>query len=273
MISIKDFSFRYGRNGKSVFNNFNLEFQPGHIYGLLGKNGVGKSTLLYSIMGQLAPCHGEVTYCDMPTKKRYAEVLAQCYMVTEEYELPKVSLKRYVELYSPFYPNFSNDDLERNLSLFDLTPDLHLDRLSMGEKKKVIMCFALACNTRLLIMDEPTNGLDIPSKSQFRKLIATGMTPDRTIIISTHQVADIENLLDHIVIINNSEVLVDADVEKICRALSFGENAPDAIYAQPWMGGSYTVSLNTDGDDSQLRLELLFNAALTHSAEIQNALK
>ena len=86
----------------------------------------------------------------------------------------------------------------------------------MGQKKKVFMSFALATGTRFLLMDEPTNGLDIPSKSQFRKVIANNMTEDRTLIISTHQVHDVESLLDHIIIMNQSQLLLDASISNIC---------------------------------------------------------
>ena len=88
-------------------------------------------------------------------------------------------------------------------------PKINLGALSMGQKKKVYMCIALAARTKLLLMDEPTNGLDIPSKSQFRKVVAQGMRDDQIVVISTHQVRDVETLLDHVTIIEQNAVLLN----------------------------------------------------------------
>ena len=104
-----------------------------------------------------------------------------------------------------------------------MNEDIHLGELSMGQKKKAFMCFALATNTSLLVMDEPSNGLDIPSKSQFRKVIASGMTDEKSVIISTHQVRDIDSLLDHVVIIDGTLVLLNASVKTICDKVYFAE--------------------------------------------------
>ncbi|EKC77193.1 ABC transporter, ATP-binding protein, partial [human gut metagenome] len=170
------------------FRDFSLELKENNIYGLLGKNGTGKSTLLYLISGLLRQQQGTVLVDGISAQDRKAEMLKDIFMVPEEFELPNVSLATYVKMNQGFYPNFSQEVLDRCLKDFDLPLSLKLNELSMGQKKKVFMSFALATGTRFLLMDEPTNGLDIPSKSQFRKVIANNMTEDRTLIISTHQV-------------------------------------------------------------------------------------
>ncbi len=208
MIDIKDISFAYDRRNK-VLQDFSLTFSEGGVYGLLGKNGTGKSTLLYLMMGLLRPQRGQVTYNGTATRKREAEVLQDFFLVPEEYDLPPIALRRYVEALRPFYPNFSDELLEQCLRNFDMQGDVNLGQLSMGQKKKVYMSVALAAQTRVLLMDEPTNGLDILSKSQFRKAVVSGMGEQKTIIISTHQVHDVENLLDHVVIIDRNRVLLD----------------------------------------------------------------
>ncbi len=208
MIDIKDISFAYDRRNK-VLQDFSLTFSEGGVYGLLGKNGTGKSTLLYLMMGLLRPQRGQVTYNGTATSKREAEVLQDFFLVPEEYDLPPIALRRYVEALRPFYPNFSDELLEQCLRNFDMQGDVNLGQLSMGQKKKVYMSVALAAQTRVLLMDEPTNGLDILSKSQFRKAVVSGMGEQKTIIISTHQVHDVENLLDHVVIIDRNRVLLD----------------------------------------------------------------
>lgn len=206
MLKIDNLTFGYNRN-QSIIDGLTLEFSEGGIYGLLGKNGTGKSTLLYLIMGLLRPQKGEVTMDGINTKNRTPEVLQEMFIVPEEYNLPSVKLEDFINSLKAFYPNFDEQTLYNCLNLFEMPNDINLGALSMGQKKKVYMCIALAARTKLLLMDEPTNGLDIPSKSQFRKVIAKGMRDDQIIVISTHQVRDVELLLDHVTIINDNRVL------------------------------------------------------------------
>ena len=196
------------------------------------------------------------------------------YLVPEEFTLPGVSLKKYLKSNACFYPNFSDELLKECLQNFDLDTDLHLGELSMGQKKKVFICFALATNTPLLLMDEPTNGLDIPSKSQFRKVIASGMTDEKSIIISTHQVRDIDRLLDHITLIDGTNVLLNHSVKEITEKLFFAEqglNDPtdDALFVQPNVSGNSVIFENKYQEDSPMNLEVLFNAVLAEREKIQ----
>ena len=207
MIDISNVTFEY-RKGKPVLKDFSLSFPQGGVYGLLGKNGTGKSTLLYLISGLLRPRHGEVRVDGMLSANRQPEMLREIFLVPEEYDLPSVSLKSYTRALKSFYPRFSDDLLRKCIEVFDLEMDMQLGSLSMGQKKKVYMCVALATGTRVLLMDEPTNGLDILSKSQFRKVVVQGMEEDKTVLVSTHQVHDVERLLDHVTIINGNQVLL-----------------------------------------------------------------
>lgn len=208
MVSIKNIKFGY-RKHVTVLDEFSLDFSQSGIYGLLGKNGTGKSTLLYLMMGLLRPQKGEVTIDGISATLRRPEVLREMFLVPEEYDLPPISLSSYVKAIKPFYPRFSDELLGKCLANFDMEPNVNLGALSMGQKKKVYMSIALAANTRYLLMDEPTNGLDILSKSQFRKVVIEGMSEDKTIIISTHQVHDVELLLDHLCIIERNKVLLN----------------------------------------------------------------
>lgn len=197
------------------------------------------------------------------------------FLVPEEFELPPISLISYIELNSPFYPRFSREELIQYLHYFDLNMDLNLGALSMGQKKKVFMSFALATNTSLLIMDEPTNGLDIPGKSQFRKFISSGMTDNKSIIISTHQVRDIDKVLDHVLIMGDNNILLDESTYKICERLLFTESTnpglvEKALFASPSVQGNYLLFPNENGEESELNLELLFNAVLSKPKEIQS---
>lgn len=212
----------YGYNAMhNVLENFSLQYDEPGIYGLLGKNGTGKSTLLYLIMGLLRPKQGEITFNGVNTQNRLPETLQEMFIVPEEYNLPSIPLPAYLKVLRPFYPNFDEQLMVKLLEMFDMLhvngatldengiPKINLGALSMGQKKKVYMCIALAARTKLLLMDEPTNGLDIPSKSQFRKVVAQGMRDDQIVVISTHQVRDVETLLDHVTIIEQNAVLLN----------------------------------------------------------------
>ena len=198
MIQVNELTFSYPKSKHNVFEGLNLQLNENRIYGLLGKNGTGKSTLLYLIAGLLKPKKGSVIVDGYTASCRYPEMLEDLYIVPEEYDLPNMSLSKYAKIHEDFYPRFSEEVLEKCLSDFEMSSDLDFKQLSMGQKKKVYMSFALATGCRILLMDEPTNGLDIPSKALFRKVVAGNMAEDTSLFISTHQVHDVEQLLDHI---------------------------------------------------------------------------
>lgn len=269
MLKIENLSYRYGLRKPPVLSNFSLEIEQGGIYGLLGPNGAGKSTLLYLITGTLLPDTGTVYYHGQNTRFRLPSTLADIMLVPEEVELPGMKLSAYIEARSVFYPNFDRDILERCLSAFGMEYNIRLNALSMGQKKKVYMSFALACNTPVLLMDEPTNGLDIPGKSAFRRLCAELMTDERIMIISTHQVRDLEQLLDHVLIMNERNIVFDSSIGEVQRRLSFARNVGTsvrdrALYWQPAPGGYDVMLPNTDDDETTVNLELLFDYALKY---------
>lgn len=268
MLKINNLTFAYSRKGRRVLDDFSLAIKSGGVYGLLGKNGAGKSTLLYLIAGLLTPEKGHVLFHDVNTRLRRPAELSDMFIVPEEFTLPSIPLRDYLKANARFYPRFSEEDLRRHLSTFGMDPDLNLGTLSMGQKKKAFMSFALACNTSLLLMDEPTNGLDISGKSAFRRFIASNMTDDRTIIISTHQVLDVDRLLDHVIIMDNSQVLLNSSVYEITSKLKFlttgsTEEISNALYSQPALDGTTIVTANTDGTDTDLNLESLFELSLS----------
>ena len=267
MITVENLSFLYRKSKRAVLHDFSLSLEKGRVYGLLGKNGAGKSTLLYLMSGLLTPKSGKVGYHDVDVRRRLPITLQDMFLVPEEFDLPPVSLISYIELNSPFYPRFSKEDMVKYLHYFEMDINIDLGALSMGQKKKVFMSFALATNTSLLLMDEPTNGLDIPGKSQFRKFIASGMTDDKTILISTHQVRDIDKVLDHVLIMDNSRVLLNESTMSICDKLFFTESEnrellQSSLFSTPSIQGNFLLLPNESGEDSEINLELLFNATL-----------
>lgn len=270
MIRIENIDYQYSKHGKRVFSDLSLQVPQGRICGLLGKNGAGKSTLLYLISGLLRAQKGQIEVNGFRVGKQQAEVLSQLFLVPEEFDLPAISLDSYVKVNAPFYPHFDRQLMEECLADFNLPANLNLGQLSMGEKKKVFMCFALAAQTPVLLMDEPTNGMDIPSKSQFRKVMSRCMNDERILIISTHQVKDVELLLDQIIILHDSQVLLNADTQTITDRLAFkvnglqGEASDEVLYSQPTVLGQAVVMTNPDGECTPLDLELLFNATLAN---------
>lgn len=272
MLSFSNVSFTYGRRGKEVLSGLSLDFEENGIYGILGKNGTGKSTMLYLAAGLLRPKGGNVTAEGVPTQSRRPETLRELFLVPEEFDLPEVSLRTYVQLNAPFYPTFREDILARCLKSFELGDDLNIGRLSMGQKKKVYISFALAAGTKYLLMDEPTNGLDIPSKKVFREVIAREMTEERVMIISTHQVRDVEQLIDHVVIVNDGTVMLNASTAEIENRLRFeqravGSDLSDALFVQQTMRGIELICPNSGNDETPIDLELLFNALQTVPTE------
>lgn len=278
MLKVENLSFSYRRKGRDVLDGFNLSVEAGGVYGLLGRNGAGKSTLLYLMAGLLTPKSGKVTYKGNNTRLRLPATLSDMFIVPEEFVLPRITFRDYVRANTGFYPKFSEEDLRRHLATFDMDPELNLGALSMGQKKKAFMSFALACNTSLLLMDEPTNGLDIPGKSAFRRFIASNMTDERSIIISTHQVRDIDRLLDHVIIMDHSKVLLNERVDSITSRLKFfstdsREVIGSALYAQPSLEGTNVVVPNEDGADTELNLESLFELSLAKPEELKSLFK
>ena len=266
MIQVENISFRYPGSKHQVFTDFSLNIEGNKIYGLLGKNGTGKSTLLYLMSGLMRAGKGSISIDGINSQERNPLLLQEIFMVPEEFELPAVSLDTYIRINEGFYPRFSREVLNSCLKDFDLPLSLHLKELSMGQKKKVLMSYALAAGTRYLFMDEPTNGLDIPSKSQFRRVVANNMGDDRTIIISTHQVHDVETLLDHILILSENRMLLNASTADICTQYSFElrpahEMDDSVIYAEPTLQGNAVVARRKKGEpETPLNLELLFSA-------------
>lgn len=275
MLTVNNLTFSYGK--KPLFENLSLEVPEGSICGLLGLNGAGKSTLLYLMSGLLFPREGEVLFNDEDVAKRLPSTLGNMFIVPEEFELPSMTLANYMKINSPFYPKFDTEKLRRSLEAFDMKiMDVNLQTLSMGQKKKAFLSFALATNVDLLIMDEPTNGLDIPSKSQFRKAVAQSMTDSQTILISTHQIRDIESMLDHLIMLDQSEVLLDCRVADVTDKLTFAnypmaQTPTDALFTQPSAIGCQAVTIRKGDEESgEINVEMLFNAALAHRDKIRS---
>jgi ABC-2 type transport system ATP-binding protein len=263
MIEFNNLSFGY-TSKKLLYKNLSLTINQGSIYGLFGKNGAGKSTLLKNMVGTLFPVEGSILINGMTPQKRQPSFLQTIYYIPEDVFVPSLTIKQYKNLFAPFYPEFNEDNFHTYLNDLEVSVDGKLNKLSFGQQKKFVIAFALACNTKVLLMDEPTNGLDIPSKTQFRKLIASVMFDDRIIFISTHQVRDLENMIDNVIIVDNGDLLLHASVASICNKLCFKTVAEiplnaKILYEERALKGTAVVIENIYAEDSKLNLEQLFN--------------
>ena len=277
MIEIKNLDFAYHKK-QPLFQGLDLELQPGKIYGLLGKNGTGKSTLLKLINGVLFPDGGAVGLEGYNSRDRRPAMLEQIFFLSEEYHLPSITPQEYVRAYSSFYPNFDRSKFEDIMNTFEVPRDRKLSSLSLGQKKKAAIAFGLATNCKYLLLDEPTNGLDIPSKSQFRKVIATGFSADQVVIISTHQIRDLSNLIESVIIIDNGKIIFSKDVfeveEKILFTKSLSSDArSECIYSEMVTGGYVHLLPNHDGQPSEVELEAFFNAIVSNKESVQKLFK
>ena len=270
MITAKEVSFGYTA-GRGVLNNISLTLGEGHIHGLLGCNGIGKTTLLKLICGIMRPDSGEITVDGCDAMSRQPKIFSELMILPEEFDLPNISLERYAKVTSPFYPRFDMGQMRGYCQELGVNPLERLHSMSMGQRKKAYIAFALACNVRMLLMDEPTNGLDIPSKSVFRRLLAGYVDENRMVVISTHQVADVESLLDSIVILDARGVALNATTAEICQRLKFGKASEGdrVVYSERTIAGDMAVIYNESEEDSQLNIELLFNATVANRDAIR----
>lgn len=265
MIEIQNLEFSYG--SVPVLKNITMKLEPGKIYGLLGENGVGKTTLLTLLGGLKKAQSGTISIDGLNPYKRNPQTLAgQFYLADEMLALP-VKAEEYARTTGQFWPNYDHAKFLEIMQLFENDPAKKMNAMSTGQLKKTYISFALALGCRYLYLDEPTNGLDIPSKAQFRSALMKYTGEDSTIVISTHQVRDLENIIDPIIILDRQDVLLNASIEQIAQKLFFDYGTQlhtDALYSEQLPGGFIQVYANADGAESKVNIEALFNAVHRH---------
>lgn len=275
MMQTNNLQFFY-QKGRLVLDGISLEFNPGTIYGLFGGNGEGKSTFMKLLAGLLFPKSGSYHLFGKDSTQRQVGYLQEIFIVPEDFDLTGLKIRTYEKVNSGFYPKFSKDLFYELIGQFKLSPEQNIATLSFGQKKKVLVAFGIATNTKLLLLDEPTNGLDIPSKSQFRKIMASAVDQGKCIVISTHQVRDLHSLIDHIIILDHAKVVLNQPLANVAEKLWFGkasqvENA-SILYAEDTFGGK-AILPREQKEETEVDLELLFNAVLNDAQSINKALK
>ena len=274
MIKINNLDFAY--NNTQVFKNISLEFEKGNIYGLLGENGVGKTTLLKLICGLQKPQHGSVTVDDITPSMRQPQFLQNVYFLPEEVITEDTTPEKFIQKIGCFYPRYDFALFKKLMGELEVDLSKKFNELSHGQKKKALLACALSLQTDYLFLDEPTNGLDIPSKALFRKVISQYCSDATTVIISTHQVKDVENLIDPIIILDRDDVLLKASFAEITKKLYFEygpERLQNAYYTEMLPGGYINVMPNEDGLESNINIEALFNAVMKNKETIKNLMQ
>jgi len=290
MITINDLGFTYGETGglgsisldkkkghilptdRYVLRNITMNLEEGCIYGLLGENGVGKTTFLTLLSGLKKPQLGEIDIDGHKPYDREPSFLADQYYLSDEVAAVNMKAIDYARNYGKFWENFDIGKFKEVMEVLENDIEQKMTRMSFGQLKKTYIAFALACNTKYLFMDEPTNGLDIPSKAQFRKAVTKYTREDSVILISTHQVRDLENIIDPIIILDRQDVLLNATIAEISEKLYFdysSEPMENALYREMIPGGNIQVCLNQTGEDSKVNLEALFNTVHQHKELIK----
>ncbi len=271
MIKVENISFSYG-HGEPVLKNISMDLEEGKIYGLLGENGVGKTTFLTLLCGLKKCGEGLISTDGHNPYKREPSLLEKQYYLSDEVAPVRLTPADYAKTYGKFWSRFDLGKFNELMNLFENDLDHRMDRMSAGQLKKTYICFALACNAKYIFMDEPTNGLDIPSKAQFRKAVSMYTSEDSTLVISTHQVRDLENIIDPIIILDRQDVLLNASAEEISKKLFFdysNEKYEGALYSEIVVGGSIQVYPNVTGEESKVNIEALFNTVHLHKELIK----
>ena len=271
MIDIQNLNFSYKKK-TPLFENFSLSIPDGSIVGLLGKNGAGKTTLLKLVSGLLPAQSGLITVNGYAPSERKPAFLADVSVIPEEFSLPPVSIAAYVAALKPLYPNFDNEKLQKILAEFELKLKDKLQNLSHGQRKKFLIAFALASNCKLLLLDEPSNGLDIPSKSQFRKILVSSVTDEQIVLISTHQVKDIDSIIDTVVVVDEGKTIFTDSFENLSRNYRFEtvndlHTAEKALYHEKNFDGYRCICPAKNNDETNVDLELFFNFVTTKTQE------
>lgn len=276
MITIKNLHFHYSKRNTPVIHQLSATLLPNQIYGLLGLNGAGKTTLLKLIAGIAFPKEGAIQAFDKIPRERDIDFLSDLYFFEDEVDLPLWLLQKWVKVYSSLYPKFDHALFKELLALFDVQMHKHIGNLSYGQKKKLNIAFGIATRARILLMDEPTNGLDIPSKVQLRKVLAKYTSEDAIVIISTHQIRDIHTLIDHLLILQDQHFIVDHPLESLSRTFKVTTAPQDGeiiIHEEETIQGKkYLVKCLQQQEEHVFDIEFFFNAIICNPNIITNNL-
>lgn len=265
MIKIDNLNFGY-RKGQLVLKDVAAAFGPG-IHLLLGPNGAGKTTFLKVLAGQLQPQSGACFIDGTSTANHLPSTTADIFLYDETCRFPLRNINEMAQLHAPFYPRFSAENLEMNLKAFGLTGEDRISRMSMGARHKAYLAYILSLGCKVLLLDEPANGLDIASKRAFTQMLAQAVDadPELCIIVATHTVQEMANLFDSVTILEHGTILINSSTAHITERLAFVVGPtplPEAICFVPALYGPTQIIPNTGALETAIDYALLYTAAV-----------
>jgi ABC-2 type transport system ATP-binding protein len=214
-IQVTNVTLRYGR--KTAVDDVSLAVAPGSVYALLGRNGSGKSSLVRCILGQLAPRNGHVELFGDDVWRHRTRLMERVGVVPEDPDAPPESRVRDLAWFSSrLYSRWQQSAFDRRVNRFGIAPSARFGELSKGQKKQVALALALAAAPDLLILDDPTLGLDVVArKSLFEEVLGDMADRGITVLITTHDLASVENIADRAGILQNGRIVLDEEVETL----------------------------------------------------------
>ena len=232
MLESKEITKVFGR--KTAVDKISLKLSPGFIYAMLGPNGSGKTTWMKMAAGLIKPTSGEMYYDGRPLDVASRKEIA--YMSTEPYFYTWMTAGDVGKYYQDFFEDFSMEKYRSLLERMELTEDLKTKALSSGMMAKLKIAVTLARDARVIMLDEPLNGIDLLARDQIMKCIVEAVAPDRILLISSHLVEELETVADYAVFIKKSHLIEVRELEEL--RISEGISVADKyrqIYAN--MGG------------------------------------
>lgn len=234
ILKVENLYKNFGR--KKVLEDFNMTLEKGKAYGLLGRNGEGKTTLIRMIMGVIPSDKGEIFY--KGKRIRFSDTSYKSevgYIAEESIFFSWMTIKGLMDFNSSFYPKWNAQKANKFLKRFSLDKKMQIKNLSRGMKLKLGLIIALASEPELLILDDPTSGLDVPTRHDFLKdIIREILEFGTTILFSSHLVHELEGVIEHLSILHHGNLIVDEDFQKIKNSIKrvhilFDEPPPDKI--------------------------------------------
>ena len=213
LIETRNLTKSYDENGRNALCGVNITIPRGRIIGLLGPNGSGKTTLIKLINGLLTPSAGEVLIngeAPGPNSKAVVSYLS------ERPSLPSgKKVREIIEFYADFYADFDSNKAYEMLKSLQISGESRIKTLSKGTKEKVQLIMVMSRNAELYILDEPIAGVDPATRDYIIRTIITNYSPDSSILLSTHLISDVENILDDVIFIKDGNILLSSSVEEL----------------------------------------------------------
>lgn len=211
ILECKDLTKRYGK--VTALNNVNLTIEAGRVVGLLGPNGSGKTTLIKLANGLLSPSSGEILICG---NKPGVESKSVVSYLPDKVHLPEwMSTEKLMDMYQDFYPDFDRARCVEMLSRLNLNPKQRIQQMSKGTKEKVQLIMVMSRRAKLYLLDEPIGGVDPATRDFILNTIITNYDPEAAVIISTHLISDVENVLEEVIFVDKGNIVLQSGVDEL----------------------------------------------------------